>query len=461
MIVASAEIAPSSRAIDATRLAPGLVLLCSRCCSRAAMLLLAATLACVLAAAHAAPDGGCTSSADCHLNGDCTAGKCVCDSAWSASPDCAVMSFAEVEKEAGKAPGYYNATEASWGGFPIKNSDGKWNLIHAQMANHCPLGSWTSNSIVARSVSTSGKPEGPYEFAEELLPPFAHNPTIRKAEDGTYVIFFIGGWTTNASHCSSTAEGDAAVAAARTGGGPPSPPCKDGSNWPKSCGPHMPGDDGQTDCCGSAAHGNNAGCGIATATSKSLSGPWEVKALNIVDQWLSDDVYCTHTNPTIQILKNGTWIMAFNAGYCNKHLETIGTAVSHGGYKGPWHLLSRNSVLKNPDGTPHKCEDPHIWSTKRGWHLLTHNQEGPQRGSSYGYSLDGHSWTLSPTTPYDCGLNYTDGTTGEASGCGNRPQIFWSEDGETPLFIINGAMTAKPGGGKGTWTLFRPLTQPK
>ena len=33
-------------------------------------------------------------------------------------------------------------------------------------------------------------------------------------------------------------------------------------------------------------------------------------------------------------------------------------------------------------------------------------------------------------------------------------------DGETPLFIINGA-AATPGGGKGTWTLFRPLTQPK
>ena len=102
------------------------------------------------------------------------------------------MSFATVAKAAGSAPGYYNATESSWGGFPIKDAEGKWSLIHAQMANHCPLGSWTSNSIVARSVSTSGKPEGPYSFAEELLPPFAHNPTVRKAEDGTYVIFFIG-----------------------------------------------------------------------------------------------------------------------------------------------------------------------------------------------------------------------------------------------------------------------------
>ena len=89
------------------------------------------------------------------------------------------MSFAKVQKVAGKAPGYYNATESSWGGFPIKDAEGKWSLIHAQMANHCPLGSWTSNSIVARSVSTSGKPEGPYSFAEELLPPLQHSHLIK------------------------------------------------------------------------------------------------------------------------------------------------------------------------------------------------------------------------------------------------------------------------------------------
>ena len=53
--------------------------------------------------------------------------------------------------------------------------------------------------------------------------------------------------------------------------------------------------------------------------------------------------------------------MAFNAGYCNKHLETIGVAVSHKGFAGPWNLLAKNSILKNADGTAHKCEDPYIW----------------------------------------------------------------------------------------------------
>eukprot|EP01044_Picomonas_judraskeda_P015440 COSAG03_NODE_2588_length_2615_cov_7.356518_3_plen_412_part_00 len=349
--------------------------------------------------------GACSTAMDCALNGDCVSGRCACDPAWSGAENCAVMSFAPVEKAPGKAPGYYNHTESSWGGFPIQGDDGKWNLIHAQMANHCPLGSWTSNSIVARSVSTTGSPDGPYAFAEELLPPFAHNPSVRKAPDGTYVIFFIGGWKTNASTCVggeqvaagspaslSPADNNCTTAATidppnsirvggdyksvtlsagasiadcatsccadphceafsfnnQTGAPPvckhkagsvqlkqhtcpccaagssvpgcssgklsrtPAPQCN-GRTWPKTCGSKIPGP--QEDCCGPASEGLNAGCGIAVATSKSLSGPWDVQPLKITNQWESDDVYCAHTNPSVQLLKNGTAVMAFNAGY--------------------------------------------------------------------------------------------------------------------------------------------------
>lgn len=395
------------------------------------------------AALAAEASGACDSAMDCALNGDCVYGHCVCDPAWSGAANCAVMSFVPLAKAPGKAPGYYNETESSWGGFPIKGDDGKWSLIHAQMANHCPLGTWTSNSIVARSVSTSGSPEGPYAFVEELLPPFAHNPSVRKAPDGTYVIYFIGGWKTNASSCkgeepstsiqlsdsnctagatfdaptsiriggdykSVTLSPGASIMACaesccadphceafsfnnqssepivckhKAGSGvhlqqhtcpccatgstvpgcssgklsrTPAPQCN-GLEWPKTCGENMPGP--QADCCGPAADGLNAGCGISMATSKSLSGPWDIQPLKILNQWESDDVYCAHTNPSVQLLKNGTAVMAFNAGFCHNHLETIGVAVSHNGLLGPWNLLSKNSILKNPDGSPHHCEE--------------------------------------------------------------------------------------------------------
>ena len=109
------------------------------------------------------------------------------------------MAFEALDKQA--MPGYYNSSESSWGGFPIKGDDGSYYLVHAQMANHCDLGSWTENSIVGLSRSTTGRIEGPYAFVRTLLIPFAHNPTIRRADDGTYVIYFIGGWHTQPATC--------------------------------------------------------------------------------------------------------------------------------------------------------------------------------------------------------------------------------------------------------------------
>ena len=55
----------------------------------------------------------------------------------------------------------------------------------------------------------------------------------------------------------------------------------------------------------------------------------------------------------------------------------IGTAVSHGGWRGPWRLLSRNSVFSGapyyPPSLGHGAEDPFLWHTRRGFHMLMHN----------------------------------------------------------------------------------------
>mgnify|MGYP002260986793 CR=1 FL=1 len=150
----------------------------------------------------------------------------MCDAAWSAAADCGEMAFELQDPK--RRPGYYNKTEASWGGNPLKGDDGRFHLVHAQMANSCPLGSWTTDSFVARSVADSMN--GPYTFEEEMLVPFAHNPTTRRNPDGSYTIFFIGGWHTNVTNCSKAdALHDAQC---------------DGQNWPTTCGPNMPGPSG-------------------------------------------------------------------------------------------------------------------------------------------------------------------------------------------------------------------------
>lgn len=63
--------------------------------------------------------------------------------------------------------------------------------------------------------------------------------------------------------------------------------------------------------------------------------------------------------------------MAFNAGACNPgHTESIGTAISDHGWRGPWRLLSKNAVFDGiqggnyqptpfyPHGKGHGAEDP-------------------------------------------------------------------------------------------------------
>ena len=275
----------------------------------------------------------CMTSLDCGLNGDCVSGSCVCDHAWAGNEDCTAMAFEPLNRTA--MPGYYNLTESSWGGLPIEDGSGGFKLVHAQMANGCDLGTWTTNSIVALSTSTSGNVEGPYTFERELLPPFAHNPTVRRAPDGTYLIYFIGGWETLAQSCGGWQRGAggtgraASWSASGATGATAVPTQCDGHTWPKACGPAMPGP--MNDTCGpaKAPYSGNAGCGISiasgetrdthpnihhhpaavqlhlgsacpllnglqsyTRTAPTLNGPWSVRPLKIVDQWLSTEV-CT------------------------------------------------------------------------------------------------------------------------------------------------------------------------
>jgi hypothetical protein len=84
------------------------------------------------------------------------------------------------------------------------------------------------------------------------LPPWAHNPQISVAPDGTWLLYFVGGWYTkqeNWANCSSPFPDNRPAA----GIGPGLGPTKDG------CGPK-----------GSSA--NNPGCGIRLATASKPSG---------------------------------------------------------------------------------------------------------------------------------------------------------------------------------------------
>jgi hypothetical protein len=326
---------------------------------------------------HAFRDGGgnLADAQRCSLNGDFTAGACVCDKGWTGAR-CAVLNLGTVDKN--NRPGIANASYATWGASPIEDEDGKWRVAHAQMSHHCGIfQAWMTNSFIGLSVSEAGV-GGPYTFEAKIVPEFSHNPQIRKLDDGSYAMFFIGGWPETPCQCESPDDGTKCPAQRNDAPNITDLACQV-NNWTKaSCPDKMPGPN--ENCCGPNAvtgstHRLNSGCGIATSTADTLQGPWSSpKPLIIVDQYTSDNVFCTHSNPSPVFLKNGSVLMAFNAGCCDPGCsENVGTAISDHGIEGPWRLLSRNSIFPSNGVLGHACEDPFLWQSQRGWHMLQHN----------------------------------------------------------------------------------------
>ena len=330
------------------------------------MALPALTLA--LLASPAAPDaapqpGACAAATDCSLNGDCVAGRCRCDAGWT-GPACAVLKIGPVDRS--RRPGIANASAATWGASPIQDAEGRWHVFHAQMSHSCDVfQAWLTNSFIAHSVSTTSDVGGPYAYKEKVVPEFAHNPQVRAMPDGSYVLFFIGGWPENPCRCRYPTDNTTCPPQNTAGLSPLPPTSWPGthgkrctiSNWTRAdCPPTMPGPNHNV--CGPNLNG---GCGIAATSAPSLDGPWGPPVrLLIEDQWSAEDnIFCAHTNPSPVVLPNGTIVMAFNAGSCGGG-EMVGVAVSHAGWKGPWRLLSKRSVFPGRSPTSangHACED--------------------------------------------------------------------------------------------------------
>ena len=98
--------------------------------------------------------------------------------------------------------GYHNMSSgvgASWGGNAVY-SGGLWHAFVAQMWDNCTLNSYGSNSGIVRVTSPNAG--GPFTYADVVIQPFAHNPTVRELPGGEgYVLFMIGGSPSTPTNC--------------------------------------------------------------------------------------------------------------------------------------------------------------------------------------------------------------------------------------------------------------------
>ena len=345
----------------------------------------------------------CTTDLDCSLNGDCVKGACICDPAWSASPQCDVLALKRQPRNNGTFLGYKNQTAASWGGNVVFH-DGVYHLFVAQMVGNCGLGQWGTNSKIVRAESSS--PLGPFAYKQTIIEPFAHNPTVRKLPNNSgFVLYMIGGTPSTPIDCSTSSTVETTAPTTFSGS-------------------------------------------IRVSYASSVEGPWSKPELVFFTR--SDGLYSSWTNPSPHIFPDGSAALAFQAHPKDtKHnWEMIGMATA-ANFSGPFAYTSPKPI------TPEQwyCvagqdEDPFLWKSSRGYHIITHGMcPAGIFQAHYKFSRDGVTWYTSPRQTYEYKVYFEDNSFLMLPRV-ERPQLLFARHNSTtgdfsnPVALYNGVCTS-------------------
>ena len=323
--------------------------------------------------------------------------------------------------------GYHNISAgvgASWGANAVF-SGGLWHAFIAEMTKNCSLNQYGSNSAIIRATSPS--PAGPFTYAETVVAPFAHNPTVRELPaGGGFLLFMIGGTGPPAAQQDCRRAAGAAL--------PQRAPDPDPS-------------------------------GIAVSWAPSVLGPWTPpRRVEFSHYNGSALLNCAFTNPSPTLLANGSVLLAFQGGYCHSIIpgigeEDIGVALASS-WNGTYALVTGAPIaLPPPWCVAGLGEDPFLYATPRGFHLLIHGMCYAPFNALHAYSVDGVAWQLSPTAPYSYAANFSDAQPALFWRV-ERPQLVLDPASGQPLALLNGVcadgISCLEAPGK-TFTLARPL----
>ncbi|KAJ5692583.1 hypothetical protein N7462_002006 [Penicillium macrosclerotiorum] len=364
---------------------------------------------------------GCNKDEDCDLNGMCTNNVRICDAGWTGT-DCG-----QLDLRPGPRANGYNRTEegiSSWCNGIIHDpiSSEIFHLFISEFTHGCGLDYWSPYSRIIRAESSEG-PLGPYTFKQEIVPSFAHNPTVFWSEDDQkYLLYNIGCQQQVPSIC---------------------------KNINFTCGPGntLNGESGISVWSSSNLHDWTSHGQVFRGTDDSA---WDADVTNPGPLNLRS----SEKTPSTILSYRGC---GFNCS--GTELISIATAPD---FAGPYIQVNRRTPIFTE-----ASEDPFFWVDKRGnYHLLVHSLlpdagfgDGPNVGRhAYARSWDG-PWTFNKNTvAFNTTAYFNDGSHVDYYRR-ERPNIFFSDDGEMiPLSLSTGVQEMNS---SASYSLIQPIGRTK
>lgn len=299
-----------------------------------------------------------------------------------------------------------------WCGSVAKGEDGRWHMFASRWPKTLPFHpGWGLASEIVRAVSDT--PEGPYTFAEVVLPArgagwwdgrATHNPVIAKTETG-WALFYTG-----ITHPFPEPEPDERIT-------------HDSYQW-------------------LAARASKR---IGLATAPSILGPWQRPDAPLLNPRPGhfDDFFTSNPAPCINpdgscllVYKTRQWRPPPYTGITGNEMYgsmTLGAAYAPH-WAGPYTRLS-DKPLFDADNV---VEDPFVWYTDNGYAMLAKDWGGRHSGDVgslvLAQSRDGAHWTVLPGTALQRDILWDDGVR-RVMGNLDRPFLLFDASGNaTHLF---------------------------
>ena len=348
-------------------------------------------LVCILVVSVIDGASNCTTPFDCALYGECINGACICETGWK-GPHCTTLDLLPTPLNSG-----FNYTINTWGGSPIQIKD-KYYMLATLLGEGTPLYIWCTQGTVA--LAQSSTPQGPYEYIESIINSTTVNCTgvinpviIPMANNEGYLLYYTCAQcfndTDNSQKCSDPNYCINSLRVSYTN----NTDLSDIPSWVHQEYPiFMP---------------------------NASNGSWEG---GIAD------------NPGPVIINNNNSILL---AYRGAHDTGVGLVIATKWDQNPYIRVNDGNVLfPGVSG----LEDPFIWKSSMGYHMLLHSINGPSATDlgTIAWSLDGYNWNLNaigegaygPTFSYVDGANFT---------CGRReePKLLFDVDKNVPISLAN------------------------